>query len=102
MPLPGLNAAIPINPNDQLNIQKAYQNLLPTNILDPIKAPGGTINLPPPGIIPGMAISVLPTMIQPPLAAPGLPEIGNQTFTLPENLVKRDQDDYEDEDDYDN
>lgn len=74
-----------------MNIQKAYQNLLPTNILDPLKAPVNPINLPPPGMIPGMPMPVLPNIMQPPTAAAGLPQVGNQTVTLPENLVKKEK-----------
>lgn len=66
--------------------------MLPTNILDPLQNAGNPINLaPPPGMIPGMPMPVLPGIVQPIPANPavGLPKLGNQEVSLPENLVKR-------------
>jgi len=34
MVIPGMNVAVPVNPSDKLNVQKALQNLLPSVVLD--------------------------------------------------------------------
>ena len=47
LPLPGLNAAIPINPSDQMNTQQALHNLLPSNIINPGQQGMPIPNMPP-------------------------------------------------------
>ena len=39
--IPGMNIAVPINPSDKVNTQKALRNLLPSVILDKLPEFGG-------------------------------------------------------------
>jgi hypothetical protein len=56
VPLANMNAAIPVNPSEQLNMQHALGNLVPQNI---INMPGGPMagpGMPPVAPIPGMPL----------------------------------------------
>lgn len=96
-----MNAALPINPNDQLNIQKAYQNLLPSTILDPLKNKDGEATqggvdpsklLPPGGLLPPRGFPNLANMpnlanLPPGMLPPGLLPPGVMPGLLPPGML---------------
>lgn len=80
LPLPGLNAAIPINPSSQINVQKAYQNLLPTNII--------STGAPPAGVAPPI-MGITPPVLPTPMAGANAPAVKAEKIELPKNLENK-------------